>query len=332
MSSQLQIDANRRNAQRSTGPRTPEGRAKVANNGRPRSLSSRNAGLPPQAPAEFQALLDGLRAIYQPANEAQESSLRELAWAEWRLRGVVRIETGLFTYRMERARETELSPEPPPLRHNRESQTRFPERTHHAPQSQETKPLTTPRTNPPAALQPPSPINGARPSAGGGMLHGSARRRRHAARQCPTEAACCTAVSAGGDQPALRRPSTKARHDSPNEPTVDPNPQETTPLTHPKTNPTRTQPPPFGHSLPNAGARPSAGGGKEALAPYPRPACPRSLSSTDRGTATFPLIPVPNWIPGLAPPWKSVPPVTAMPSLRASSRNCATSCRLWSLW
>jgi len=32
MASQKQIDANRRNAERSTGPRTPEGKAIVKNN------------------------------------------------------------------------------------------------------------------------------------------------------------------------------------------------------------------------------------------------------------------------------------------------------------
>jgi len=104
MSSQLQIDANRRNAQLSTGPRSPEGKAKVANNGRTHGLCSRNPLLPMEDAAEFQALLDRLRAVYQPADEAQESSLRELAWAEWRLRRVVRIESGLFAYRVEKMR------------------------------------------------------------------------------------------------------------------------------------------------------------------------------------------------------------------------------------
>jgi hypothetical protein len=114
MSSQLKIDANRRNALRSTGPLSPEGKAKVANNGRPHGLSSRNPVLPIENPAELQALLDRLRATFQPANEAQEFSLREMAWADWRLRRVARIESGLYAYRLERAREVENCPDTAP--------------------------------------------------------------------------------------------------------------------------------------------------------------------------------------------------------------------------
>jgi hypothetical protein len=114
MSSQLQIDANRRNAQLSTGPRSPEGKAKVAHNGRPHGLSSRNPVLPIENPAEFQALLDRLRATYQPANEAQEFSLREMAWADWRLRRVVRIESGMYAYRLEKIRLGEHCPDTAP--------------------------------------------------------------------------------------------------------------------------------------------------------------------------------------------------------------------------
>ena len=114
MSSQLKIDANRRNALRSTGPRSPAGKAKVAHNGRPHGLSSRNPVLPIENPAELQALLDRLRATFQPANEAQEFSLREMAWADWRLRRVARIESGLYAYRLERAREVENCPDTAP--------------------------------------------------------------------------------------------------------------------------------------------------------------------------------------------------------------------------
>jgi hypothetical protein len=41
MSSQKQVDANRLNAQKSTGPRTPEGRAAVRLNGVTHSLSAK---------------------------------------------------------------------------------------------------------------------------------------------------------------------------------------------------------------------------------------------------------------------------------------------------
>ena len=80
-------------------------------------LSSRNAILPMEAPAEFQALLDGFRDVFQPANAFQESCLRELACLDWRLRPVARIEAGILVYRVERARETEKCRDTAPKRH-----------------------------------------------------------------------------------------------------------------------------------------------------------------------------------------------------------------------
>ena len=114
MSSQLKIDANRRNARRSTGPRTPEGKARVAANARTHGLCSRNAILPEEDPADFQALLDGFLDLFQPANALEDSSVRELACTEWRLRRALRLETGILVYAMERARQTERCPDTAP--------------------------------------------------------------------------------------------------------------------------------------------------------------------------------------------------------------------------
>jgi hypothetical protein len=110
MSSERKIEANRRNAQRSTGPKTPEGKAKVATNSCTHGLCSRNAVLPEEDPGDFQTLLDGLRDVFQPANAFEDSNVRELACAEWRLRRALRIETGILVYGMERARQTERCP------------------------------------------------------------------------------------------------------------------------------------------------------------------------------------------------------------------------------
>jgi len=88
MSSELKIEANRRNAQLSTGPKTPEGKAKVATNSCTHGLCSRNAILPEEDPAEFHALLAGLLSEFQPASACEESHVRELASAAssaWRL-------------------------------------------------------------------------------------------------------------------------------------------------------------------------------------------------------------------------------------------------------
>jgi hypothetical protein len=109
MSSQLKIKTNRRNAQLSTGPKTPEGKAKVATNSCTHGLCSRDAILPEEDPAEFQALLAGLLSEFQPANAREESHVRELASAEWRLRRIVRLETGIFVAAMEKVRGWETN-------------------------------------------------------------------------------------------------------------------------------------------------------------------------------------------------------------------------------
>src|SRR5437773_10467151 len=62
-----QIEANRQNAQHSTGPRTPEGRAAVRLNGLKHGLCAETVVVPGEDPAAFEAMLDGYRAEYQPA-------------------------------------------------------------------------------------------------------------------------------------------------------------------------------------------------------------------------------------------------------------------------
>lgn len=59
MRSSARTRANRRNAQRSTGPRTPEGKAKVACNARKHGLAA--ARRPDDAGALIDALADALR-------------------------------------------------------------------------------------------------------------------------------------------------------------------------------------------------------------------------------------------------------------------------------
>jgi len=63
MLSQRQVDANRRNAQLSTGPRTPEGRAAVDLNALRDGLTAQTTVLPNENPEEFQEV--GIRLTFQ---------------------------------------------------------------------------------------------------------------------------------------------------------------------------------------------------------------------------------------------------------------------------
>src|SRR5260221_2096664 len=73
MSSQRQIDANRLNAQKSTGPSTPEARAAVGLNSLKYGLYAETLILPGEDPAAFEALLDRLDAEHQPATPTEEA-------------------------------------------------------------------------------------------------------------------------------------------------------------------------------------------------------------------------------------------------------------------
>ncbi len=53
MSSQAQVSANRKNAQKSTGPRTPEGKAVVSENAVKHGLSARKVVIHGEDRAEF---------------------------------------------------------------------------------------------------------------------------------------------------------------------------------------------------------------------------------------------------------------------------------------
>jgi len=100
MPSQRQLNANRRNAQLSTGPRTPEGRAAVGLNALRHGLTAQTAVLPNESPEEFQELLDAFLAEYQPIGPTETLLVEQMAMAAWRLRRMRALETGLFSLRM----------------------------------------------------------------------------------------------------------------------------------------------------------------------------------------------------------------------------------------
>src|SRR5437660_3370047 len=85
MSTDRQIEANRLNAQHSTGPSTPEGRAAVRLNGLKHGLCAETIVVPGEDPAQFEAMLEAYRVEYQPATPSAEFLVRQVAMADWRL-------------------------------------------------------------------------------------------------------------------------------------------------------------------------------------------------------------------------------------------------------
>ncbi len=97
MTSDRQIAANRLNAQRSTGPRTPAGKAKVSVNALRHGLTARDVILPNENPDDFDTFRAELLTSLDPQG-ALESLLAEKIVADaWRLGRVPRFESALYT-------------------------------------------------------------------------------------------------------------------------------------------------------------------------------------------------------------------------------------------
>jgi hypothetical protein len=95
MATQRQIDANRRNATASTGPRTAEGKSTVSANALRHGLRAQNPFLSPEDEEEFETLNEGLLTEFDPQTEVERSLLRRLAREEWRSRLADRTEDGI---------------------------------------------------------------------------------------------------------------------------------------------------------------------------------------------------------------------------------------------
>jgi len=100
MSSQAQIDANRLNAQKSTGPRTPEGRAAVRLNGVTHGLTAKTLVLKGESEDDFKALFESLEAEHQPTTPTEETLVADLAMATWRRRRLYNMEAGYYNVRL----------------------------------------------------------------------------------------------------------------------------------------------------------------------------------------------------------------------------------------
>ena len=101
MATEAQIAANRNNAQKSTGPKTPEGKDAVRLNGLKHGLASDILVLPGESESDFNNLLDSLEAEHEPATPTEVILVRQMAMASWRLQRIVHMEAA--HYRLSRA-------------------------------------------------------------------------------------------------------------------------------------------------------------------------------------------------------------------------------------
>src|ERR1700736_5448994 len=93
-----QFEANRQNAQKSTGPKTPEGRAAVRLNGVKHGLTAETIVLKNEREADFTNLLDSLEAEHDPVTPTEEALVVQLAMSTWRLRRLYHVEGGFYAF------------------------------------------------------------------------------------------------------------------------------------------------------------------------------------------------------------------------------------------
>src|ERR1700680_4112858 len=101
MATEKQFEANRLNAQKSTGPKTPEGRAAVRLNGVKHGLTGESIILKGESQADFTQLFDSLEAEHDPVTPTEEALVVQLAMATWRLRRLYRQEAGFYTCQLQ---------------------------------------------------------------------------------------------------------------------------------------------------------------------------------------------------------------------------------------
>jgi len=96
MTTERQAWANRLNASRSTGPRTPEGKARVALNARKHGLLSRESMVKGESEVDLSDFGKRLRAQLAPAGELELLLANRIISNAWRLRRAVGIEAALL--------------------------------------------------------------------------------------------------------------------------------------------------------------------------------------------------------------------------------------------
>jgi len=97
---EAQIKANGANAQKSTGPRTKEGKAASSRNGLTHGLCADKHILPGEDPEEFLLLLKDLFDTFRPVGQGEEKLVLRVAAAQWRLDRALPMETGIYRQRL----------------------------------------------------------------------------------------------------------------------------------------------------------------------------------------------------------------------------------------
>ncbi len=117
MATEAQIEANRINAQKSTGPRTPEGKTIVSQNAITHGLLARAGVLPGEDAHEFAAHREGLLQQLRPGTPLEEVLAERAVDLSWRLQRAARDQEVAYAALYEKYMEGQPQPQEPDARH-----------------------------------------------------------------------------------------------------------------------------------------------------------------------------------------------------------------------
>jgi hypothetical protein len=100
MSKDNRARANFHNAQKSTGPQTPDGKAAVAQNRSIHNLTGDRVLLEGEDPAEFDELAAALLDEYQPVGQTESFLVEQILHNQYRLTRIAEMEQEIFTRMM----------------------------------------------------------------------------------------------------------------------------------------------------------------------------------------------------------------------------------------
>ncbi len=92
-------ETNRSNAQHSTGPKRPRGKAAASQNATEHGLTARAVLLPEEDAGAFVRLARRLRSALRPVGALEQALAERVVACVWRLRRVLAVEASVFEYR-----------------------------------------------------------------------------------------------------------------------------------------------------------------------------------------------------------------------------------------
>src|ERR1700694_4033032 len=103
MISERQLEANRRNAAKSHGPTTPEGRAAVRHNALKHGFTAAEIILPTvEEKIDFEQFRFAFEEECKPVGPTEQVLVEDIVTARWRLNRIRKMEPGFFAMELDR--------------------------------------------------------------------------------------------------------------------------------------------------------------------------------------------------------------------------------------